>query len=166
MCQDRGVSLHDPAQISVARLGKPSEQRFMAHRRRSTGWPAVVIAVAVTAACYAPASDDADSSAPSYLPLLESSKQRLAADDARGAIDELMQAAEIVETMADEGASDCPFAESTIGIADQMLEREHHAEARLAYAIAIRHAEACPHLDRNQLQARQAEAASGVLSSS
>ena len=118
-----------------------------------------------SAACHAPerpSTDEIVASAPDHGSLMESARQQLDKGDAKSALDDLIHAAELAETADDSEAIRCPFAESTTDIADRMVEREHHAEARLAYAVAVRFAEDCPHLDRAELQSRQQLAANAM----
>lgn len=119
----------------------------------------LILTVALMAACYAPPEGSPTSDEPpSSALLLASSQQKLDAGDPRGAVEALISAAELAETDAER----CSFAEGTTELADQMHAHEHHAQARIAYAIAIRFAKECPHLDQSELQRRQDQAAASM----
>jgi hypothetical protein len=117
-----------------------------------------VVVITLVLGCYAPpkqeiADDTANpSTEAAHLPHVEAAKQRLAAGDGEGAIAELMQAAEIVGEEQQRGSVDyCSFGTTMVILAKQMLAAEHNSEAVAAHAIALRFAQECEQLDREDL---------------
>lgn len=93
--------------------------------------------------------------APSYAVLAKSAEANIAAGHPRLAIEDLMAAAEHASELDNGGWSYCRFGESTITIARQFSAAEFHGEAAMAFAIAVRFAQDCPELDRDELYSQR-----------
>jgi predicted Ser/Thr protein kinase len=98
------------------------------------------------------------------MTMVESSRMRAAAGDGRAALNDLLAAAEVVDSLADAEA-DCSFGAAVPRVADAMVSGGSLSEAQMAYGIALRFARDCPELSKEDLKARrEAARAQAMLS--
>ncbi len=109
-----------------------------------------------------------DPTADAALAVLDSAHKRAADGDLEVALEDLMDASELMLNVNSEEGSDtfCAFGSAVPQLGDTFLETGAANQAMMAYAIAIRFSQDCPSMDREALKYRQeaARAAAWVVS--
>lgn len=92
------------------------------------------------------------------MAMLESASKRATAGDARAALNDLMQARQMIASTGLKDADYCTFGMAVPQVADALVETGALSEAQMAYGIALRFAQDCPTIAADDLQARRESA--------
>jgi predicted Ser/Thr protein kinase len=89
------------------------------------------------------------------ISMIESARKRAAAGDARAALNDLMNARQLIASIGRKDGDYCTFGAAIPEVADRLVETGALGEAEMAYAIALRFTKDCPTLAKQELLARK-----------
>jgi predicted Ser/Thr protein kinase len=166
---ERGLSFDREQRFStmlelLRELERPAPARQRKHMRP------VLMSVAIAATFlfgwgFAPESatiEEAHSSldprADAAMAMIESATKRATAGDARAALNDLMNARQLITSTKRKDADYCTFGMAVPKVGDILAETGALSEAQMAYGIALRFAQDCPTIAKHELLARRESA--------